>query len=211
MIAAAVVASRWLPIARWVEGLVEWTRHAGVVGVAAFALVFVAFALAMLPTIELYIAAGLVYGTVWGTVWSSAVTLVSAMLAYVIARTSVRSWIESRLRQHEKLARLDRELGAHSFWIAVLVRLAPILPFGPTNYALAASQTTTARYAASTLAGTLPTSFMYAYAGSLLHGASELHHTRPGQAVLWWLGVAMTIAAGIAIGWIAKRALARMC
>ena len=82
------------------------------------------------------------------------------------------------------LAQFDEGVGEHSFWVAVLLRLAPILPFGPTNYALGATRISPGMYALTTVVGTAPTNLMYAYAGSLLHRVTELGSPRTGHTIM---------------------------
>ena len=196
-------------VGRWIEALVAWARHEGVLGLAGFALVFIVLTLTMLPTIELYVGAGLIYGTWWGAALTTLLSLAAALLAYAIARTSLRRWIERGLAHHKKIRELDKGIGDHAFWVATLLRLAPVLPFGPTNYALGASRISPAMYALTVVVGTVPTNLMYAYAGSLLHRVSELSSAHEGHPVLLWGGLVATIAATVLIGWVAKRALDR--
>ncbi|MBV8761697.1 MAG: TVP38/TMEM64 family protein [Deltaproteobacteria bacterium] len=198
-----------MPIGRWIEALIAWTRHEGVLGLAGFALVFIVLTLTMLPTLELYIGAGLIYGTWWGAALTTVLSLVAALLAYMIARTSLRRWIERRLAHHRRIRELDKGIGDHAFWVATLVRLAPVLPFGPTNYVLGASRISPAMYALTVVVGTVPTNLMYAYAGSLLHRVSQLSSAHEGHPLLVWGGLAATLAATLLLGWIAKRALDR--
>jgi uncharacterized membrane protein YdjX (TVP38/TMEM64 family) len=210
IIVAVVLASIFLPIGEWIAQLVAWTRHEGVLGLAAFSLVFLVLTVTMLPTIEMYVAAGLVYGMGWGTVLTTALSLTGAMLAYAIARTSLRQWVEHRLDGNRRAAELDRGIGQHAFSLGVLLRLSPILPFGPTNYALGATRISPGMYALSAVVGTAPTNFVYAYAGSLLHKVTELRDGNPpGHEVLLWGGLGATVALSVLIAWIAKRALAR--
>ena len=109
-----------------------------------------------------------------------------------------------------RFARFDKGLGDHSFWVAVLLRLAPILPFGPTSYALGATRISPRMYALTTLVGTVPTSLLYAYTGSLLHRVSQLGTARSGHhSISLAVGVGATLAASLLVGWIAKRALDR--
>lgn len=209
VVAGVALAALLLPVGSWIETLVRWTRHEGALGLAGFSLAFVACTLAMLPTIELYVGAGLIYGTWWGAALMTALSLLAAMLAYAIARTSLRKWIERGLAHHQKIDALDKGIGEHAFWLGTLLRLAPVLPFGPTNYALGASRISPTMYALTALAGTAPTNLMYAYAGSLLHRVTELGHARTGNPLLLWGGIAATVAATVLLGWIAKRALDR--
>lgn len=210
LIAAIVLASVFLPLGEWIDRLVAWTRHQGVLGLVAFSLAFVVLTVTMLPTVEMYIGAGLIYGTWWGTLLTTVLSLVGAMLAFGIARTSLRRWIENRLDGHDKLAAFDRGVGQHAFSVAVLLRLSPILPYGPTNYALGATRITPEMYALTAVVGTAPTNLLYAYAGSLLHKVTEIKDgNTPGHEALLWGGLAATLGVTILLGWIAKRALDR--
>ncbi|HSN25243.1 MAG TPA: VTT domain-containing protein [Kofleriaceae bacterium] len=209
VVAALVLAGVLLPLGAWIEALVRWTRHEGLLGLTGFALVFILCTLTMLPTLELYIGAGLVYGTWWGAALMTALSLVAALLAYAIARTSLRKWIERRLAHHEKIEALDKGIGEHAFWLGTLLRLAPVLPFGPTNYALGATRISRSMYALTVIVGTAPTNVMYAYAGSLLHRVTELSSAHTGNPLLLWGGIAATVAATVLLGWIAKHALDR--
>lgn len=210
VIAGVVLASVFLPLGEWIDHLVAWTRHEGLLGLAAFSLVFLLLTITMLPTIEQYIGAGLVYGTWWGAALTTVLSLIGAMLAFAIARSSLRRWIEHRLDGNHLAAELDRGIGQHSFWLAVLLRLSPILPFGPTNYAIGATRISPGMYALTTVVGTAPTNLMYAYAGSLLHRVTEIGDgNTPGHQLMLWGGLAATIGATVLLSWIAKRALDR--
>jgi uncharacterized membrane protein YdjX (TVP38/TMEM64 family) len=210
VIAAVVLATIFLPLGRWIDELVAWTRHEGVLGLAGFSLAFLVLTVTMLPTVEMYVGAGLVYGTLRGTLLMTLLSVVGAMLAFWLARTSVRTWIERRIDGHGALEKFDRGVGEHSFWLAVLLRISPVLPYGPTNYALSATRISPGMYALTALVGTAPTNLLYAYAGSLLHRVTEIDKVKtPGHEVLLWGGVAATLAASVLLGWIAKRALDR--
>jgi len=198
-----------MPVDRWIEALVSWTRHEGVVGLAGFALVFIVFSLTMLPTLELYVGAGLIYGTVWGAMLMTVLSLIASLAAYGIARSSLRRWIEHHLPHHKRIQELDKGIGAHAFSLGTLLRLAPVLPFGATNYALGATRMTFGMYVLTVIVGTIPTNIIYAYAGSLLHRVSELSSAHEGHPLLLWGGLAATVAATVLLGWIAKRALDR--
>jgi uncharacterized membrane protein YdjX (TVP38/TMEM64 family) len=209
VIAAVVLATIVLPLGRWVDALVEWTRHEGVLGLAGFSLAFLVLTVTMLPTVEMYIGAGLIYGTGWGTLLTTLLSLAGAMLAFWIARTSLRGWIERHIDGNGTLEHFDRGVGEHSFLVATLLRVSPILPYGPTNYALSATRISPGMYALTALVGTAPTNLLYAYAGSLLHKVTELDTARtPAHEVLLWGGVSATLALSVLLGWIAKRALA---
>ncbi len=198
-----------MPVDRWIEGLVTWTRHEGALGLAGFAVVFIVFTLAMVPTLELYIGAGLIYGTWWGAALTTVLSLVGSLCAYAIARSSLRRWLEHRLPYHKTIDELDKSIGAHAFSLGTLLRLTPVLPFGATNYALGATRITLGMYTLTVVVGTVPTNVLYAYAGSLLHRVTELRTAHAGHPWLLCTGIAATVAATVLLGWIAKRALDR--
>jgi uncharacterized membrane protein YdjX (TVP38/TMEM64 family) len=130
------------------------------------------------------------------------------MLAFWIARTSLRAWIDRHIDGNGTLEQFDRGVGEHSFVLATLLRVSPVLPYGPTNYAIAATRISPGMYALTALVGTAPTNLLYAYAGSLLHRVTEIDTMKtPGHELLLWGGVAATLAASVLLSWIAKRAL----
>lgn len=210
VLAGVVLAAIFLPLGHWIDALVDWTRHEGVLGLVGFSLAFLVLTVTMMPTVEVYVGAGLIYGVGWGTLLTTVLSVIGAMLAFWLARTSLRRFIERRIDGHGTLEQFDRGVGEHSFWISVLLRISPILPYGPTNYALAATRISPGMYLVTALVGTAPTNLLYAYAGSLLHRVTELDSARtPGHEVLLWGGLGATIAASVLLGWIAKRALDR--
>lgn len=200
-----------LIVTHWIQSLIEWVRGEGAAGLIVYAIAFVAITLSLLPTIELYIAAGLIWGVGWGTAITTVLTLVAALAAYVLVHSPLRPRIEKRLRKHKKLAAFDRGITARSFWISFLLRVSPIVPFGALNYALAATKISLVTYLVTTLLGMLPTNVLFAYAGSLLHSATELGNAQPDgiwRHVLLWGGIAASIGASVLVGLAAKRALA---
>lgn len=137
LVAAFVAAWLWLPLGDWLRDAIEWVDRLGVVGVFAFALVFVAVCLTPLPSQMLYLGAGILYGWLWGGLLTAGLGLVVELGALGIMHTGARRWIEQHRDKHEMLKALDRGISEHSFWILFLLRLSPVVPFGSVNYALA--------------------------------------------------------------------------
>lgn len=201
-----------LPVGSWVVSLVAWVRDAGVLGLLVYSVAFVACSVLLLPTLELYVAAGMIWGTWLGAAVTTALTLVSALIAFGLTRTGLRPWIERRIERNEKLGEIDQGIADRSFWIAFLLRLSPVVPFGPVNYALAATKMSLRTYVVTALIGMLPDNILIAYAGSLLRDVTELESVAPGgpwKQVALWAGIAATIGASVLIGIAVKRALDR--
>jgi uncharacterized membrane protein YdjX (TVP38/TMEM64 family) len=209
-IAAIVVASLVLPLGSWIDTLVTWVRGEGVLGILAFSVVTIVLTQTLLPTAELFLGAGLIYGTWWGAVLMTAITFAAGMLGFWLGRSGFRRRIEKHLSKHERLAALDDAIDDRAFWIAFLLRLSPVMPFGALNYALAATKISTVTYITTLLAGMVPCNLAFAYAGHLLHDVSELSAGGSGGAlkhVMLWGGIAATLAATVLVGLAAKRAL----
>ena len=64
---AAIAAVYLLPVDRWVLTFVDSIRGAGAIGVAIFAIAYVAATVLLLPGSVLTAGAGFAYGPLWGT------------------------------------------------------------------------------------------------------------------------------------------------
>ena len=212
-IAAVVAAAIWLPVGEWLQAAVAWTRDLGAAGVVAFSIVFVVVCLALLPSIELYIAAGLLYGTWWGALLTAGLGVVVELCTVWLVRTRVRERVERRIRRDRRLKALDRAVSS-SFWIVVLLRFSPIVPFGLLNYALATTKMPVRRRVAANALGMFPNCLFQAYLGSLLSGIGQLadadaHTPSAWKYIALVAGVASTIGAAVLTAWAMKRSLAR--
>ena len=69
----------------WLDALASWVRDSGVLGLVAFSAVLVALALAMAPTLQMYIAAGTIYGVWWGALLTSVLSCTARPAAPGIA------------------------------------------------------------------------------------------------------------------------------
>lgn len=210
-LAGVVAAILSLPVGDGVRALVTWVRHLGALGVVVYSAMFVVLAIAMLPMLELYLAAGLLYGMLWGTVLVTLLGIAVELLTLVIVQTRAREAIERRLQQHPRIAALDKGLRDHSFSIMFLLRLSPLVPFGPLNYALATITTPIWKRVTTNVLGMVPCSLMIVYVGSYLRSVTQL--TSSGTPSVWknvalWGGLATSVAAGALAAWATKRALA---
>ena len=137
MVAVAIlvaigVAVRSLPVLHWIALGAREAHRAGVWGAIAWLGIVYALMLLLVPTVPLIIASGWLFG-VWGAAIALPAAAGAAASAFALARALGRSDAARALLDHPKaraLADLAEEGGA---WTVALVRLAPILPFTPTN------------------------------------------------------------------------------
>ena len=209
IVLAIGVAVRSLPVLHWIALGAREAHRAGVWGAIAWFGIVYALMLLLVPTVPLIIASGWLFG-VWGAAIALPAAVGAAASAFALARALGRSDAARALLDHPKaraLADLAEEGGA---WTVVLVRLAPILPFTPTNGVLGLTGMRLRDLAAGTLLGMAPGSLLYAWAGSLVPSAEALEEGEnlvPGPLV--WTLLAASIAAAVAIGIAAARRLRR--
>ncbi len=192
--------------------LASFLRGVGALGVLVYALAYIVATLFFLPGSLLTAAAGFAYGPLWGTLLVSPVSVAAATLAFWLGRSVARDWVSRRLAGQPRFGAIDQAIGQRGFFIVLLVRLSPILPFNLLNYALGLTRVRLRDYVPASFAGMLPGTLLYVYLGSLVTSASELLGgvgSRAGTAgqLLYWGGLAATLAATIIITRLANGAL----
>ena len=212
-VAVAIVAGAiiWLPVGAWLREIVEWTRDLGVAGVVVFSVVFIVIAVAALPTMELYVADGFLYGPWWGALLVTVLGVVVELLTLWLVHTRLRDRIERRVHGHPRLAALDRGISEHPFWIVLLLRISPLVPFGPLNYALAMTRVPLWERVVANVIGMGLCALPQTYIGSLLSGAHQISEADAPPAwkhIALLVGLTTAIGAGVLTAWATKRALA---
>lgn len=214
VVLVAIAAVYLLPVDRWVLSFVESIRGAGAIGVATFAIAYVAAAVLLLPGSVLTAGAGFAYGPLWGTLLVSPVSVAAAILAFVLGRTVARRWIARRIAGTPRFAAIDEAIGESGLRIVLLLRLSPLFPFNLLNYGLGLTRVSLRDYVVGSTLGMLPGTVLYVYLGSLVTSASELA-ARGGEgagasrSLLYWGGLAATVGVTWLLTRIARRALSR--
>ncbi len=217
-VAAALVAGVVaLPVDAWLLDVVQWVRAAGPAGVAAFAGVYAAATLLMLPGSLLTAGAGFAYGPVWGTLLVSPLSVAAATGAFALGRTLARDWVARRIAAHPRFAAVDAAIADRGFKIVLLLRLSPLFPFNLLNYGLGLTRVRLRDYVFASWLGMLPGTALYVYLGSAVTSATELlggnpqaaAAATPARQVLFWAGLAATLIATVLITRVARQALTR--
>ena len=130
---------------------------------AVIALIAVAIVLNPIPSAPIALVAGAVYGHVWGTLYIAVGSETGALIAFGIARLVgydvLRRWFGERLSLGL--------LGSQNMLMAIvfMTRLMPFISFDIVSYAAGLTPLTMWRFAAATLAGIVPASFLLAHFG----------------------------------------------
>jgi uncharacterized membrane protein YdjX (TVP38/TMEM64 family) len=189
----------------------EWLRSQGATGVAWFVVAFTLLGgVAVTPTYTTSILAGWTFGFAIGYPAVLLATVGGAALCYATARTLAARRVAEAYRDHPRWDVVRRALlherPLKTVWVVLLLRLAPVLPFGTTNVLLATSGVRTLPYLVGSLLGLMPRAGIVALAAA---GAEKLD-LRASQS--WWMIAAGFIATGaciVVMAVIGRRALNR--
>lgn len=169
-------------------GLEQAFAGSGPAGAAAFALLYAALTVLLLPGATLTIAAGALYGPVGGVMVSLAGATAGATISFLIGRRLSRESLQALAGR--RLSAIDNALGRQGLKAVLAVRLMPLVPFNLVNYAFGATAITVRDYVCGTAIGIVPGAIAYATLGGSLDD--------PGS--LLFLGSAGLVAAFMAFG-----------
>ena len=169
----AMVAAIHLPIDGWITAAGGRLLQHGPAGVAAYCVLFVLCAVALVPTFPLSFAAGLLYGP-WGLVLAWFCIMLASALSLPIMRHLLGELVDTVLSGRPRL-RLVSEVISDEGWRAVLLlRLSGGAPLGLQNCILAATKIRYLPYLLATAVGVLPGVALSAGSGAFGRAAVEM-------------------------------------
>lgn len=185
---------RLLPVAEWIEEFKAYVRGRGALGYVLFGLVYIGASLIPGgPAALLTLAAGAVYGVLTGTILVSISSITAAMLAFLLARGTLRERVLKMTKGNAKFVGLNRAIEKEGAKIVVLVRLSPAFPFTIVNYLFGLTPVKPASYFFASWIAMLPGTMAYVYFGSAIGevtgGATPLR-----KAIQIGLAVAAVVA-----------------
>lgn len=197
LVAAMVVVALVVPVPGPGQ-LRTWAAGAGLAAPALLLLVYVIATLVPIPRTVFSLASGLLLGPVVGVTIALVATAVSALLSFALARSLGRRMVAGHLDRARVRAVDDRLTGGG--WLAVAsLRLIPLIPFLPTNYACGLSSVRPRPYLAGTVIGSLPGTAAAVVLGDTLTGGT------PPALLVTYAALAVAGAAGL---WFAIRSRA---
>lgn len=194
-----------------VAGLLDRVAAAGTLAPVLFVVAYVVASVAFLPASVFTMAAGALFGVVPGVGLVMLGAALGASACFALARGGGRRLVEARLARDHRVAALDRAIEAKGLTLVLLLRLSPVFPFSPLNYALGLTGVRYFDFLIGTL-GMVPAVFMYVSAGAAAGElVAVLSGARPprgsGTYTLLGLGLAATVAVTVHVTTLARRAL----
>jgi uncharacterized membrane protein YdjX (TVP38/TMEM64 family) len=210
LVAAGVVALVLLPVKEYLAQFVEWVRGLGWWGPLVFGAAYSVAAL-VIPGSFLTLAGGFAFGVVLGTVVISLASVTTASLAFWLARTVARRWVEAKVAANPRFRAIDQAVAENGFKIVLLTRLSPVFPFTLLNYAFGLTKVRFRDYLVASWLGMLPGTVLYVYLGSTVRELADLAagnvEQTPAQKVFFWAGLAVTVVVTVLVTRIARNAL----
>jgi uncharacterized membrane protein YdjX (TVP38/TMEM64 family) len=162
----------------------------------------------ILPAATAGMASGALFGLAFGFALASCSIFCGAMLAFALARSVFRPWVENFLRRRPGLQALDAAVAQDGWRSVALLRLSPVMPFALTSYALGLTSISWRNYLLGTLAS-LPALFGYAAIGHFAAAGLHLQHHSSDILKLTMLafGAVATLWLTLHIGGLARRHL----
>lgn len=166
LVLAFATASVALHLSGWngPQRLQELVESAGWAGAAVFVVGYAVLVLVPAPASLLTILGGALFGLWWGTLlaWSGA--LLGAFGGFLLGRRLGRPAVDRMLRG--RLQQADQVLARHGLAAVLAVRLLPLFPFTPINYASGLLGVRVRDYVLGTAIGIVPGALAYAAVGA---------------------------------------------
>lgn len=201
LIAVGLLTGYFLDVLALVEALREWVWHFGRLAPAAYAILYVAATLLGVPATPLVIVAALLFGPIPAFLAMAAGSTLSAMLAFLLARSTARAALGERLQRTTACARLCRLVERYDALVIPVVRLAPVLPFAAVNYGMGLTRIPFWRYALWSAAAIVVGD------GVLVFGTDAVYGALSGAGLRWPLlaGAALALVAALVLVAIGRR------
>lgn len=139
-------------------------------GLAAFAGIFVLAQMIMIPVAPLGLAFGYFFGFSRGwcglMVACSVGASVNFLMSRHLARTTVKRWLDT----NQKFRLIDSAIAREGWRIVALLRFVPI-PFGLSNYCYGLTPVRFWPYLGATFAAIIPANTLFVWMGSTFHGS----------------------------------------
>lgn len=168
----------------FIDGFLSWVEDNAVPGFFVFMIVYFFATILFVPGSVLTLGAGFVFANAFGLGWGIFLGTLSvffgasggAIVAFLLGRFLLRSWVEGLARKYPLFEAIDVALNSKGLRIMTLLRLSPIIPFNAINYIAGVTAVSLRAYSIALFAilpGTLLYVFLGASAGSLADSGSS--------------------------------------
>lgn len=180
----------------------------GWVGPVLFALVYGVLGALAAPTGFIELIAGAIFGFWIGGLAVLAGALMAANAGFVCGRWLARGWVLKTVARNRTAAQISTAVEQRGFWITVLIRLSPAVPFNLTSYVLGASTIRWLTFLAASLLGMIPIKCFMVWlgaSGQKLLGATHPAAWGANEWMIYGGGTIVTLGVIALIAWTISR------
>src|SRR4051812_34277553 len=152
------------PADEWIKAIGGKVAELGWMAPFVYVVLYIVGTAVLAPSPLMSIAAGVAFGW-WGFPLAVVAATAGATTSFVIARYFLDDDLEHWLSDRRIFRAAKHAIDAEGWRIHVLLRLSPIVPFGPLNYLMGLTRIRLWTYIWSTAVGILPGSFADVYIG----------------------------------------------
>ncbi|TKY54048.1 SNARE associated Golgi protein [Spatholobus suberectus] len=175
LVAAIFVACFTLPVDKILKDLLEWIdRNFGPWGPLALIVAYIPLTVLAVPASVLTLGGGYLFGLPIGFIADSVGATVGSVAAFLLGRTIGRSLVVSRLKDYRQFRLVTIAIQRSGFKIALLLRLAPFVPFSMINYLLSVTPVPLGEYTLASWLGMMPITLALVYVGTTLKDLSDV-------------------------------------
>ncbi|KAL3771358.1 hypothetical protein ACHAW5_000067 [Stephanodiscus triporus] len=190
------------------EIFLEWIESNIFAGVFAFMGVYFVATVAFVPGSILTLGSGFVFGGAVGLGPGIALAAISVFVGAslgAIARYLLRDWVGSRLVEKYPIVKaLDEAFKQKGFFIFLLLRLSPIVPFNAINYIGGVTSIKLRQYTLA-LIGMLPGTVLYCFIGATAGGLLTGSMSGPATIASIVVGIVLGLLAVFVVSYYAKK------
>ena len=205
-LAAFVALLQWLPVQAMLDAVVAFESRSPLLAAVVYVVVSSVLIVLLSPGWVIMMTAGLMFGVSEGIALAVAAISLGSLAAFAVGRTLARDWVRSRISGSPRLEALDHAIGAQSFRIVALTRIALILPFNLLNYVYGATQVSAKTYSLATAIGMLPAIVLYVYLGSLNEDIAQILSRERSLDASSWIAIGIAVVAIVLVVRIVQKA-----
>lgn len=146
-----------------------------------------------ISSVAFCLAGGLLFGPVYGTLLNLAGAMAGAVLSFLTARHLLSDWVTRRLPP--ALLQIRQEVEREGWRAVFFIRLLPVLPFTPLNYAFGLTHITLWQFLIPTFVCVGPRIVVYTYLGHTGRKVLE------GNVGVFW-NVLIALGVLVAVSWL---------
>ena len=189
------------PVLTWIATAQSWVQNLGLASIVAYPLLYATCNILLLPAGVLTVGAGFFFGLWWGFALILFGNVLGAAIAFTIARTVARQWVERKMLANTRWRAMDEVVGKRGGHIVFLSQLHPLFPTSLLNYFYGITRLPFWSCLGWITLGQIPGIFLYVYLGTLgQYGVRILNNPASldfGSSSLWIGG--LVISLGITI------------